>query len=190
MVLFLSFLLTMKCSLYLQDHFVGFSAGPSPVDSILAILDSLEIPSGCPKVYCPAPKFEIDKVDVFVNWPLSVYLFRGSSEPTSSPTDFPSTNPSLNPTTFPTKSPSLEPSISSSPTEVSYDFESRDELVEAVDLWRTDQLLAQQTYQNPSKWNVSAIENFDHLFSASRQKGWAYYDFADLDVSNWQVSHY
>jgi len=84
----------------------------------------------------------------------------------------------------------LEPSISSSPTEVSYDFESRDELVEAVDLWRTDQLLAQQTYQNPSKWNVSAIENFDHLFSASRQKGWAYYDFADLDVSNWQVSHY
>lgn len=118
--------------------------------------------------------------------PLLAYL--GSESPTISPTNFPTTSPSTYPSMKPSTVPSYNPSVSNSPTEVSYDFESREELITAVDLWRSDRLLAQQTYQNPQKWNVSIITNFDDIFSADRHIGWAHFDFTDLDVTNLQVS--
>ena len=75
-----------------------------------------------------------------------------------------------------------------------YIFETREELINAVDLWCTDEYLANQTYLDINTWDVSAITDFSNLFSNNR-KEWSIQDprnyFAKFnsDISNWDVSN-
>ena len=64
-------------------------------------------------------------------------------------------------------------------SELCYQFETRDELVTAVDLWIADNSSALATYGPINSWDVSLITNMTNLFY--------FKDFND-DISNWDVS--
>jgi hypothetical protein len=62
-----------------------------------------------------------------------------------------------------------------------YTFNSRDELLEASDLWRTNPTSAKATYGEMNTWDVSAITDFSRIFS-----NWVRFN---EDISNWDVSN-
>ena len=59
---------------------------------------------------------------------------------------------------------------------------SDENIYSAVELWISDQNLAENIYGNISEWDVSNVTNMDDLFS-----GWEYEEFND-NIANWDVS--
>ena len=62
-----------------------------------------------------------------------------------------------------------------------YKFETKEELISAVDLWVTDESVANLTYGDINTWDVGAITDFSSLFMG--REGF------NSDISNWDVSN-
>ncbi len=68
-----------------------------------------------------------------------------------------------------------------------YKFTERSELETAVDLWISDEYLANQNYGDINSWDVSEISDFSSLFDGGRK--YNYFVNFNSDISNWDVSN-
>ena len=61
-----------------------------------------------------------------------------------------------------------------------YKFTTREELDSAIDLWTSNEALAETTYGDINSWDVNAITDFSELFKNKTT--------FNSDISNWDVS--
>ena len=124
--------------------------------------------------------------------------YKPTAEPSSQPTSRPTLRPTKRPTPRPTPQPSSKPTPE--PTELQIDleetiqastcFESRNDLLDAIDLFLSDQEEAWKelalSYGWPmGQWCFSSVDDLRDLFSASRNTDMVFFN---EDIRAWDVS--